>query len=185
MLKMLINRMICARNPVKYWRKKGVRIGEGCEIYASVGFGSEPYLITIGDNVRVNTKVQFVTHDGGVWVLRHMSPELADVDRFGPISVGNNVHIGTGAVIMPGVTIGNNCIIGVGAVVTNDIPDNSVAVGVPARVIKTVDAYLEKNRDSLVHTKRLSPAEKKSYLLKTYFPQTAAAPEPEDRSAEE
>lgn len=59
------------------------------------------------------------------------------------ITVGNNVYIGVRTLIMPGVRIGNRVIIGAGSIVTRDIPDNSVAVGVPARVIKTVDDYLE------------------------------------------
>lgn len=70
--------------------------------------------------------------------------------------------------IMPGVTIGSNCIIGCGAVVTKDIPDNSIAVGVPAKVIETIDDYYEKNKDLVDYTKNLSPTEKKEYLIKKY-----------------
>lgn len=168
MIRSLIDRIKRARNPVKYWRAQGVTIGEKCEIYSDAHFGSEPYLISIGNHVRVNSGVVFVTHDGGVWILRELYKELSDIDRFGGITVGNNVHIGTGAVIMPGVTIGNNCIIGVGAVVTKSIPDNSVAVGIPARVIETIDEYKEKNLASFVHTKRMTRQEKRDYLLNTY-----------------
>ena len=57
-----------------------------------------------------------------------------------PITVGNNVWIGAGVCVMPGVTIGNNVVIGSGSVVVKDIPDNVVAVGKPAKVIKTLDA---------------------------------------------
>ncbi len=55
-----------------------------------------------------------------------------------PITIGSNVWIGGGATICPDVTIGSNVVVGAGAVVTKDIPDNSVAVGVPARVIHTL-----------------------------------------------
>ncbi|HBI10822.1 MAG TPA: maltose O-acetyltransferase [Franconibacter pulveris] len=55
-----------------------------------------------------------------------------------PVTIGDNVWIGGRAIINPGVTIGHNVVIGSGAVVTQDIPDNSVAVGNPARVIKTL-----------------------------------------------
>lgn len=58
---------------------------------------------------------------------------------FGKIEIGDNVHIGWNTIIMPNVSIGNNCVIGAGAVVTKSIPDNSVAVGVPARVIESID----------------------------------------------
>ncbi len=168
MIKMFIEKYKRMKNPVKYWRAKGVTIGSNCEVYSSVGFGSEPYLITIGDRVRLNHGVTFVTHDGGVWVLRNLYDDMGNVDRFGKITVGNNVHIGTDVVIMPGVTIGNNVVIGVGAIVTKDIPDNSIAVGVPARVIETVEEYKVKNMDKFDYTKFMSSAEKKQYLLNKY-----------------
>ena len=156
------------RNTVEFWRKRGAVIGKGCEIYPSVNF-MEPYLITVGDHVRINEGVNLVTHDGGVWVLRVRSDiENADkIDIFGKISIGSNVHIGTNATVMPGVTIGNNCIIGCGAIVTKDIPDNSVAVGIPARVIETVDEYLEKNRNKFVYTKGMSSEEKRRFLTES------------------
>lgn len=147
------------------YRLKGVRIGRGGEVYKGVNFGSEPYLITLGDHVRVTAGVQFTTHDGGLWVTRNLGYGKDD-DLFGRITVGNNVHIGLNAIVMPGVTIGSNVIIGCGAVVTRDIPDNSVAVGVPARVIETVDEYYEKHRHAVVGTKSMSPEEKQAFLLK-------------------
>jgi serine acetyltransferase len=57
--------------------------------------------------------------------------------------MGNDVYLGLRTLIMPGVRIGNRVIVGAGSIVTKDIPDNSLAVGVPARVIKTVDEYPE------------------------------------------
>ena len=69
---------------------------------------------------------------------------------------------------MPGVNIGNNIIIGAGAVVTKDIPDNSVAVGVPARVIKTADEYFEKIQKESLHLGHLK-GEEKDIALKKYY----------------
>ena len=146
-----------------------MQIGESCAIDISASFGSEPYLISIGDHVRINEGVKFVTHDGGVWVLRGMKEEYRNIDLFGKITVGNNVHIGTDTIIMPDVHIGSNCIIGCGAVVTRDIPDNSVAVGVPARVIKGIEAYEKKNKDRFVYTKSMTHEEKRNYLMDTMF----------------
>ena len=123
-------------------------------------------MISIGNNCRIANGVRFVTHDGGVWVLRNLG--LKDVDVFGQISIGNNVHIGWNAIIMPNVHIGNNCVIGAGAVVTKDIPDNSVAVGVPARVIENIEEYKNKVTQKCDYTKQLTYEEKKKYLLKKF-----------------
>ncbi len=164
-----INKLLMRRDPIAYWRKRGVIIGEKCEIYSSANFGSEPYLISLGNHVRINSGVNFVTHDGGVWVLRWVGDDtLKDIDLFGKIKVGNNVHIGTNAIIMPGVEIGSNVIIGCGAIVTKNIPDNSVAVGVPAKVIETIDEYKEKHANEFEFTKNLSKKEKQKYLEKKY-----------------
>lgn len=146
----------------------GGKLGKNCEIYSSVVFGTEPYLIEIGNNVRITDGVKFVTHDGGLWVLRNMYEDMKKADYFGKIIIKDNVHIGWNTVIMPGVTIGYNCIIGCGAVVTKDIPDNSVAVGVPAKVIESVEDYYNKKKDSCVMTKSLNILEKKKYLLEIF-----------------
>lgn len=139
----------------------------GEEIYPDANFGLEPYMIEIGNHVRINSGVQFVTHDGGVWIFRQKE-DTKDVDLFGRINVGNNVHIGTNSIIMPGVTIGDNVVVGCGAIVTHNIPDNSIAVGVPARVIENVEQYYSKNKEAFDFTKQLSPKDKRAYLTKKY-----------------
>lgn len=141
----------------------GVKIGNECSIHKSASFGSEPYLIEIGDNVRITSNVQLTTHDGGLWVLRN-NGKLPNSDKFGKIKIGNNVHIGINSIVLPGVTIGNNVIIGAGAVVSKDIPSNSVAVGVPAKVIESIDDYYEKIKDKVVYTKNMSSVEKRKYI---------------------
>ena len=84
------------KTPEEYARRIGVTIGEGCEIYKNVHWGSEPYLIDIGNNVRITNGVSFITHDGGVWVIRNLgkNKNKKDIDVFGRIVVGDNVHIG-------------------------------------------------------------------------------------------
>ncbi len=67
-----------------------------------------------------------------------------DYTKIAKVKIGNYVFIGENTVILPGVTIGDRVIIGSGSIVTKDIPDNSVAVGNPARVISDLDAYLNK-----------------------------------------
>ena len=152
-------------------RHLGVSIGEDCDIYSTAEFGSEPYLVKLGNHVRVNHHVRFITHDGGVWVLRKYLGNQ-NIDLFGAIIVGNNVHIGTGATIMPGVVIGDNCIIGCDAVVTKSIPNNSIAAGVPARVIESVDEYVKKHEhdfDCTIRKNGYSEEEKRKYLLDRYL----------------
>lgn len=149
----------------------GLRIGKGCELYGGVSFGSEPYLIEVGNQVRITSGVKFVTHDGGMWVLRN-NGLLENADLFGRIKIGNNVHIGINAIIMPGVTIGDNCVIGCGAVVTKSIPSNSIAAGIPAKVIKSLDSYYEDKKDLVDYTKSMTPEEKKTFLLKKYHIET-------------
>lgn len=149
--------------PIKYARYIGVKIGSNCRLI-NVSFSTEPYLITIGNHVSA-TQVRFETHDGGVWVFRDKNPEL---DIVKPIKVGNNVYIGFGAVILPGVSIGDNAVIGAYAVVTKDVPENTVSVGIPARVIKNVDEYIAKSVQSGDNTKSMSIEEKKFFYLNKY-----------------
>lgn len=80
------------------------------------------------------------------------------------ITIGNNVFIGAGAIILSNVTIGDNSIIGAGAIVTRSIPSNSVAIGIPAKVVKTIDEYYESVKDSCSHIRNLSPKEKRKVL---------------------
>lgn len=146
----------------------GVTMGSGCHIFPDVSFGSEPYLIKLGNKVRITKGVQFITHDGGVWVLRN-NGIAPNSDLFGKISIGNNVHIGINSIIMPGVTVGDNVIIGAGSIVTKDIPSNSVAAGVPARRIRSVEEYYEKNKDSIISSKNLSPADKQKLVQEKFL----------------
>ncbi len=152
----------------EYLKKLGCMIGDGTQIIGSTsGFGSEPYLISIGENCLIAAGVRFFTHDGGVSVLNNLKC-FGDIphDKMGRIDIGNNVYIGTNALICPGVVIGNNCVIGASAVVTKNVPSNSVCVGVPAKVISTIDEYYERAKDKVYKTGDLSPRDKKSFCMK-------------------
>ena len=142
-------------------KKRGLVIGGGCEILNGYDFGSEPYLVRIGNSVRLAPGVRIATHDGGCWVLRNLYPNLSAADRFGRVVIGDNCHIGMNATIMPGVTIGSNCIVGACAVVTHDVPDNTVVAGVPARPLCTIEQYRDKHLDELVMTKGISWGDKR------------------------
>ncbi len=151
-----------------YWEafKNGLQAGRDVGIASNVSFGTEPYLITLGNEVHVSSNVSFITHDGGTWAFRDLE-KYKDVKKFGRIKVGDRTIIGWGATIMPGVTIGSRCVIGAHALVTKDIPDGSVAVGVPAKVVMSTMEYAEK---CLARMKPFDAEEykkdKKAYLLK-------------------
>jgi acetyltransferase-like isoleucine patch superfamily enzyme len=141
-----------------YARYLGVKIGTNARITGNVTFGSEPYLIEIGDNVTITQEVKFNTHDGGVGVLRQKHPGL---NVFGRIRIGNNVFIGAAAQIMLGVTVGNNVVIGAGSIVTKDVPDNVVVAGVPAKIIKSIDDYKQQALKQGVVIKANNPDERR------------------------
>lgn len=86
--------------------------------------------------------VRIITHDGGIKVLNSLNKFNGKrMSKMSSVTIGNNVYIGQNAMVLPGVQIGNNVIIGAGAIVTHNIPDNSIAVGVPATVKKSIDEY--------------------------------------------
>ena len=148
-------------------KKEGLVLGKDCEILNGYDFGSEPYLVSIGDNVRISDGVRITTHDGAVWVLRHLYPDCTNADRFGRVKIGDNCHIGMNAMILPGVTIGKNCIVGAGAIVTHDVPDGAIVAGIPARVIGNIEGYYEKHRGEMLATKRMSWDEKRQFVQDT------------------
>lgn len=162
---------------IAYLRRKGCRIGENVQLNCGIkAFGTEPYLITLGNQVLIAAGVQLITHDGGVNVLRNLGKVSRKSDKIASILMGNNVYIGTGAYIMSGVKIGDNCIIDAGAVVTKDVPPDSVAVGIPARVVESVDDYCTHTlgKHCLYETKGLSREEKRKFyqdldLVNRYF----------------
>ena len=161
----LIWKLLPSRLRLTILKLQGLNIGGGCEILNGFDFGSEPWLVTIGNNVRVSSGVRITTHDGGVWVLRNLYPELSMADRFGRVVIGDNVHIGMDAMIMAGVTIGSNCVVGAHAVVTHDVPDGSVVAGVPARIIESIEDYENKCIYKVVPTKGLKPRKKRKIVL--------------------
>lgn len=146
----------------KYARYIGVSIGERCSIATRV-FGSEPYLIEIGDHVQITSGVRFFNH-GAAWVLREKNPS---VDFFGKIKIGNNVYIGNNALILPGVTIGNNVIVAAGSVVTKSIPNDVVVGGNPAKILKSIEGFEKDILAFDLSTKGKNSVEKKTILMNT------------------
>lgn len=145
-----------------YGRFLGVNFGKNVRITGRVDFGSEPYLINIGDNVTITKGIRFITHDGGVGLFRK---EYPGINIFGKISVHNNVFIGTDTLILPNVTIGNNVIIGSGSLVSKSIPDNVVVAGVPVRIIRSISEYKDNVIKKAFFITETNPRKRKKLIL--------------------
>ena len=140
-------------------------LGKNVQIIGGANFGSEPYLITIGDDTTVSFDCAFVTHDAATRVIRHLPDHDKETVIYGPINIGKNCFIGCRSVILPNVTIGDNCIIGAGSVVNQSIPSNTVAAGVPCKPICTLEAYINKHKDDFMYIVSKPFEEKKKILL--------------------
>ena len=148
----------------QYARRIGVKIGNGCRINTK-SWSTEPYLIEIGDNVRIAPGTSFYTH-GGVIPIRRIYND-PNLDHFGKIKIGSNSYIGERCMIMPGVVIGERCIVGGGSVVTKSVPDGCMVAGNPAKFIGYTDDFYHRLKEKGYDTKTgaLSLKEKKEVLL--------------------
>lgn len=156
------------RDNVAFARYMGVRVGQHCQILAnpSMAFGTEPWLIKLGDHVDITAGVTFLNHEGAMWCVRGMNEQYRNDDMFRPITVGNNVMIGVNSLIMPGVRIGNNVIIAGHSVVTRDVPDGAIVAGVPAKQISSLESFIDKLKDKeLFPTKKMTSEQKRQYLM--------------------
>lgn len=135
--------------------ENGLTIGKDCHIMGECIIDpGHCFLITIGDRVTLAPKVHILAHDAS-------TKRILCYTVIGKVVIGNDVFIGAGTIILPNVTIGDKVIIGAGSVVTHSIPNNSVAVGNPARVIGTYDAYVQKRKDQF----KLSSKFDESYVI--------------------
>ena len=130
--------------PIPSWRVhlhriRGVKIGKNVYIGYDVIFDRiHPELITIEDYVEIGDRSIISVHSRGPLLLRYAYPR-----KIAPVRLGKRAWIAPGCIILQGVTIGAYSVIGTGSVVNKSIPPRSVAVGVPARVIKTLETEEE------------------------------------------
>ena len=147
-------------SPEKYARHIGVKIGKNCFI-STREWSSEPYLITIGNNVQITRNVAIHTHGGG----NAVRSKYPDFDAFGKVVIEDWAYIGAYSQIMPGVTIGEGAIVAAGSIVTKSVAPRTVVGGNPARYICTVDEYIQRNLKYNLHCKAMTKEEKKRFLL--------------------
>ena len=144
MLKRLLKKIIYrirGEYTIEQLKKMGLRVGKNFD--PQLGFELDPshcWLIDIGDNVTFAPHVQVLAHDASMH-------NVLGYTKIGCVSIGNGVFIGAGSVVLPNVKIGDNSIIGAGSVVTKDVPPNVVCAGNPARVLSTLDEFIDKNRE--------------------------------------
>lgn len=128
----------CYIEPPFYANWSGKNVYFGSHVYANFGLTLvDDAKITVGDYVMFGPHVTIATANHTVW------PELRlrEMQYNRGVTIGRNVWIGAGTVIVPGVSIGENSVIGAGSVVTRDIPANVVAVGVPCRVMRPISEH--------------------------------------------
>jgi len=152
MLKFLIR--ILARIKTRYeefrlvrrWeelRRMGMHIGEGVFLPMSTWVdASHCFLISIGDRCVFGPNCSILAHDA-------MINEFIDATRIARVTIHESCCFGIGTIILPGVEIGPRVIVGAGSVVSKDIPPNSVAVGIPARVICSLDELLDEHLEKM------------------------------------
>ncbi len=146
-------------SPETYARKIGVTIGTGCFI-STREWSSEPYLVTIGNNVQITRGVAIHTH-GGANAVRHL---VNDFDIFGKVIIEDGAYIGAHSQIMPGIRIGKNAIVAAGSIVTRSVPDNCIVGGAPAQYICSLSEFVSRNEKFNTHTYGMSAYEKKRIL---------------------
>ncbi len=121
------------RDGATFWFPEGISIGKKVSIGENCfldGFGG----LEIGDWTMIAHNCSFISEDHGI--ERYDIPIQYQKKKIAPITIGKNVWIGCGVRVLRGVTIGDGAVVGAGSVVTDSIPSDAVAVGVPAKVIK-------------------------------------------------
>lgn len=136
---------------LNYLRNKGVKIGEGTVVKDPRHIlidSTRPSLLEIGSHVFLHKDMTILTHDWTGWCFVEMYNEFIPSHK--RTIIGDNIWFGEGVKVLSGVKIGSNTIIGAYSVVTRDIPENSVAVGVPCRRICSIEEYYRKRREVML-----------------------------------
>lgn len=142
LLRALYHRFIRG-NELKDHIRRGLKVGRNFKMLEEVKLDhSHIWHIEIGDDVTLAPRVHILAHDAST--RTHLGST-----RIGKVTIGDRVFVGASSIILPGVTISDDVVIGAGSVVTHDIPPGSVAAGNPARVIGTLDAFLDRRHKEM------------------------------------
>lgn len=152
MIKKIFNKLIYgyrsdSASYLTYLRKAGASIGNDVNIFSSKKTNIDilnPHLLTIGNHVNIVAST-ILTHDYAWCVIKGLTGEILGNQR--PVTIGNNVFVGEGSIIMGGTIIEDNVIIGAHSVVSGRIYGNSVYAGNPAKLIMSIDEYIDKRRE--------------------------------------
>lgn len=142
LMKRIISKMLGEQDLEKLL-KRGLVVGNNFHCMGGVIIDpSHCWHIKIGDNVTLAPRVHILAHDASTKLF-------LDYTRVSNVTIGDNVFVGAGTIVLPGVSIGSNVVIGAGSVVSHDIPDGSVAMGNPAKVVKSMEDYLARERERM------------------------------------
>ncbi|WP_373033575.1 DapH/DapD/GlmU-related protein [Sulfurovum sp.] len=142
-LRKIFNKLFPQQDTLSLLIERGLVVGKNFSMQNEVIIDpNHCWHITIGDNVTLAPRVYILAHDAS-------TKRSLNYTRIGKVKIGDNVFIGASSTVLPGVIIGNNVIVGAGSIVVSDIPDNSIVVGNPAKVIDTYDNYMKKRKDEM------------------------------------
>lgn len=156
-------------------KSKGVSIGGGTIVWdpsRTTIDASRPWMLKIGEYVKITSGVVILCHDYSLSVLRRVYGEwLGEAQE---TIIGDNCFIGMNSVILMGTHIGNNVIIGAGSVVRGNIPDNVVVAGNPARIVCTLEEHYQ--------NRKRKTAQEALECARLYYKSYHRAPKPSDLS---
>lgn len=144
------------------FRDNGVTIGKDVRINSNI-LTAESYLISIGDETTISDHVAFVTHDNSI-----AKAIMGGGDLYGRISIGSRCFIGAHTILMYGVSLADNIIVASGSVVTKSFSESGVIIaGNPAKIIGTIEAFGNKNKNKVLKLSSLPPQKKREILEKS------------------
>lgn len=171
--KIVIGKRFSSDTYIAYLRNIGIKIGDDCTIFVpskTLIDEQYPWMISIGDHVRISEGVKILTHDFAWSVPKTCTGGVYGTS--GKVEIGNNVFIGMNTIICRNVSIGDNVILGAGSVVTKNCESNSVYAGNPAKRIRSLNDFIDK--------RKAVQKEEAMLLVKEYKKRYGCLPEEKD-----